>query len=108
MTLLIGRKMSDKLERDISRALDLKSLRFPPDYHVVGVRWEPMEDSTGEESLDVSVLFDDNATDKQIGGSPASEISNAIRTNLEMKGVRLFPYISFMRKREYDAIHGQS
>ena len=94
-------RMSTAQIRNIKKALDLRSLRLPRNPRVAWVDWEAVEDSSGEESLEVFVLFDDRTTDRELQSAPVNEIKSEMMKSLAEHGVELFPYFTFLRKREH-------
>lgn len=74
--------MSTAQAKKIDKALELPSLRLPSNPRVVGIDWEPVEDSSGEESLELYVLFEDRATDLELQSAPINEIKKRIMDRL--------------------------
>ena len=92
------------VEQHTREALDLKNLQFPPSPRIEALEYQPYEDSTGEDSLEVFVIISDSTRDEEITGENVIEIKSAIRESLLSKGVNLFPYIEFITRSDYDAL----
>jgi hypothetical protein len=88
----------------INQALQPESLGLPPGPRVVRVDWELDEDSSGEESLEILVLFDPRTTDDDIRAAPIHEIKWRIVESLRRHSVTQSPYFTFEREGERAAL----
>lgn len=86
----------------ICDALKLDSLCLPDSPRIVKLEWDFYEDSLGEESIEIDVVFDRSTTDQQIEEGPIHAIKGKIMESLAEHGVTLFPYFTFMREDEYE------
>lgn len=84
----------------IDKALELESLQLPPNPRVVRIEWEPFEDISGAEGLKLTVVLNEETTDKEIEKGGALPIERAIRDRLREMNVAQFPYIWIMRENE--------
>lgn len=99
---LAGRKMKKSLAVRVKKALSLDLLELPHGLKIAQIRWHPVEDSSGEESLEIDILLDNSTTDKEIETAPIHAIKTTIIESLDRNNVRLFPYFSFYRENEYE------
>lgn len=93
--------VTDDERARITQLLRLDALNLPASLNVSDVDWEIVEDSSGEDSLEIVVVVDDDTTDEQIRKAPIHEIKNRIAESLISGGIQYFPYILFERKSEH-------
>lgn len=94
----------------INEAIRVESLDLPPKPRVVRLAWELDEDSSGDDALEILVLFDDQTTDEEIEKAPIQEIKWKIIERLERHNVKLFPpfpYFVFARESEQEMLRGE-
>ena len=82
-------------------ALDLENLQLPARPEIVGIEYEPYEDSTGEDSLEIWVVLSDSTLDEDITGTNVMQIKSAIRGSLHARGIKLFPYVRLVTESEF-------
>jgi hypothetical protein len=80
----------------------LSELKLPAKPRIVKVDWGYYEESTGDETLEVHVVFEDRTTDAEISNAPIFEIKRGIMDRLEQCHVDLFPYFVFERESEHE------
>ena len=80
------------VEEQTQRALDLKTLKLPPFPPVSKIEWEEYEDSTGEPSLRLLVVFAENTDIDKVTGKQVGDLKRAIRESLIAHGITKFPY----------------
>ena len=88
----------------IQDALNLASLDLPDSPRIVKLDWDYYEDTSGEEAIEVTVVFDRSTTDKEIATGPIYEMKGTILDSLRKHNVTLFPYFRYMREDEYEAL----
>jgi len=88
------------VDEKTKEALDLKTLKLPPFPPVSKIQWEEYEDSTGDESLRLLVIFAENTDMESISGQQLGDLKRAIRDSLIAHGVEKFPYISIATPEE--------
>ena len=87
----------------IDEALNLKDIELPSGTHVTRLKWESVEDSTGDESVEVWVLLDDNTKDEEIEGEWVQHVRMKILDNFRRAKVAWFPYVHFAREGEWES-----
>ena len=83
-------------------ALELNSLRFPPNLAVVRVEPEEYTDSSGEPSLRILVVLEESTDLDNVSGEDIGELKYAIRESLREHGVTVFPYIFLAKPSELE------
>jgi hypothetical protein len=74
---------------------------LPPKPHVRAIEAEDYVDWTGDPALRIWVEIDEDTTDEELlNGEAIMELTDAIHTSLQKKGITLFPYISFTKPSE--------
>lgn len=81
------------VDEQTQKALDLKTLDLPPFPTVDRIEWEEYEDSTGEDSLRLLVVFGANTDVEKITGQQVGNLKRAIHDSLIAHGITKFPYI---------------
>ena len=81
------------VDEKTKEALDLKFLKLPPFPPVSKIEWEEYEDSTGEPSLRLLVVFAENIDVDKITGEHVGNLKRAIHDSLIAHGISKFPYI---------------
>lgn len=95
--------MAMEQHEEIRNALELRAIDLPDSPRIVKLDWDYYEDSSGDEGIEIEVVFDAGTTDDQILQAPIHEIKRRILDSLREHEVTLFPYFTFMREDEYDA-----
>lgn len=90
-------------EAEMKEVLDPKKLALPSRPLIEEIELEHYEDSSGEESLEIWVILDDSTKDEDLTGENVMQVKSAIREALLSNQVRLFPYIRFIVRAEYDS-----
>jgi len=80
------------VDEQTQKALDLKTLQLPPLPPIDRIEWEEYEDSTGDESLRLLVVFGKNTNVEKITGQQVGDLKRAIRDSLIAHGITKFPY----------------
>lgn len=80
------------VDEKTNEALDLKTLKLPPFPPVSKIEWEEYEDSTGEPSLRLLVVFAENTDVTKITGEQVGNLKRAIHESLLAHGITKFPY----------------
>jgi hypothetical protein len=88
----------------IENALSLNELKFPESPRVVGLEWKIDEDWSGEDSLYIVVVLDDDTSDRDLEKAPIHKFKSTVIESLSKHGVKLFPYIFFDRQSEHEAL----
>ncbi len=81
------------VDEKTNEALDLKTLKLPPFPPVSKIECEEYEDSTGEPSLRLLVIFAENTDATKITGEQVGNLKRAIHDSLIAHGITKFPYI---------------
>ena len=81
------------VDEKTNEALDLTTLKLPPFPPVSKIEWEEYEDSTGEPSLRLLVVFEANTDITKITGEQVGNLKRAIHESLLAHGITKFPYI---------------
>src|SRR5438067_9467000 len=87
---------------DVASIVHPSALQLPKTPRVLDVKVEPHVDSTGDDSLRITVILDNKTTDAQRSLKKIEPIENAMREALERAGVELFPYFWFRTRAEYN------
>ena len=85
-------------------ALDLGQLLLPPGLPVTRIEVQDYTDSTGEPSLRVLVVLDENVDPEHVSGREVSDLKWAIRESLRKHGISSFAYIFLAKQSELDAV----
>lgn len=88
------------VDAETRKALDVKSLSFPPGLSVTRLDADNYTDSTGEPSLRVLVVLDESVEIEKVSGEAVSDLKFAIRENLRKHGITMFPYIFLAKPSE--------
>lgn len=80
------------VDEQTQKALDLKTLQLPDLPTIERIECEEHEDSTGDESLRLLVVFAKNTDVEKITGQQAGDLKRAIRESLTAHGITKFPY----------------
>ncbi len=81
------------VDEKTTEALDLEHLQLPPSPPVSQINWKEYQDSTGEPSLRLQVVLEENTDVSKVSGEQIGELKAAIRDSLVAHGVSKFPYI---------------
>lgn len=93
-------------EATIDTAIRKENLDLPELPVVEQIEAEYYEDHTGEDSLLVWVILSDALRDEELTGESVVQIKSAISESLLQNGVKLFPYIRFVKRSDYQADKG--
>lgn len=91
--------MSD--QATIDNALKKEKLQLPDRPVIEDIKADYIEDSSGEDSLEVWVILSDSTSDEELTGESVVQIKSAISESLLESGVDLFPYIRFSKRADY-------
>jgi len=91
--------MSD--QATIDNAIKKENLELPQRPVIDDIKADYIEDSSGEDSLEVWVILSDSASDEDLTGESVVKIKSVISESLLKSGVDLFPYIRFSRRADY-------
>jgi hypothetical protein len=80
------------VDEQTRKALDLKTLKLPSFPLVSRIEWEEYEDSTGEPSLRLLVVFAENTDIEKVTGRQVGDLKRVIRESLRAHGITKFPY----------------
>ncbi len=75
-----------------NEALDLKTLKLPDLPPIDRIEWEEYEDSTGDDSLRLLVVFAKDTDVEKLTGQQVGDLKRAIRDSLIAHGISKFPY----------------
>ena len=93
------------VEAAIHDALNKENLNLPDRPVIEDIKADYIEDSSGEDALEVWVILSDATRDEELTGESVVQIKSAISESLLDNGVDLFPYIRFVTRSEYDEDH---
>ena len=91
--------MSD--QATIDNTLKKEKLELPDRPVIEDIKADYIEDSSGEDSLEVWVILSDSTSDEELTGESVVQIKSAISESLLKSGVELFPYIRFSKRADY-------
>ena len=86
------------------KALDVNELPVLPNLKIVSISVDAHTDWTGDESLRVSVLLDEDVDIEKVTGKETGDLKRAIRQQLQSHGITLFPYIYLAKQSELDEL----
>jgi len=85
----------------IDDALKMENLDLPKRPIIEEVRADYIEDSSGEDSLEIWVVLSDSTDDDELTGEVVVQIKSAISESLQKNQIDLFPYIRFIKHADY-------
>lgn len=91
--------MSD--QATVDNALKKETLELPDRPVIEDIKAEYIQDSSGEDSLEVWVILSDSTSEEELTGASVVQIKSAISESLLKSGVDLFPYVRFSKRADY-------
>ena len=85
----------------IDNALKKEKLDLPDRPVIEDIKAEFIEDSSGEDSLEVWVILNDSTPDEELTGQSVVRVKSTISESLLASHVDLFPYIRFVKLSDY-------
>ncbi len=86
----------------IEEALKKEKLDLPDRPVIETIEVDFIEDSSGEDSLEVWVILSDSTRDEELTGESVVRIKSTISESLLNNGVTLFPYIRLVKQSDYE------
>ena len=90
------------VEAAIHDALKKEKLTLPDRPVIEDIEADYIEDSSGQDALEVWVILSDATRDEELTGESVVQIKSAISESLLDGGIDLFPYIRFVTRSEYE------
>jgi hypothetical protein len=86
----------------IDNALKKDGLDLPDRPVIEDIKADCIEDSSGEDSLEVWVILSDSTPDEELTGQSVVQIKSAISESLLKNRVDMFPYIRLVKRSDYE------
>ena len=93
------------VEAAIHDALKRERLNLPERPVIEAIEADYIEDSSGEDALEVWVILSDATRDEELTGESVVQIKSAISESLLDNEINPFPYIRFVTRSEYEEDH---
>jgi hypothetical protein len=86
----------------IDQILDVRKLPLPAEPRVVDLKYETYVDSIGDDALRIWVILEDDTPSEQRSWAKVAPIEEAIHEALLKEDVRLWPYVDFRTRIEFE------